>query len=444
MKNYFIKHALLPEGWSDDVRICVGSKGIINKIETKTRARYHDTELDCIIPMVPNCHSHVFQRAMAGMTEYKTAKNDSFWSWRDLMYQYANKIDSNQLYHIAKYTYSEMLHAGYSSVCEFHYIHRDLNDTNNTEDMSLALIKAAHEVGIRLILLPVLYTQAHINGLPLDELQQRFKLSVEEYCQLYKRLNKHLYPNQQLGICFHSLRAVSLEQMHEVLQQLDDGKCVIHIHIAEQNAEIEQIYKHTGKRPVELLFDKFQVNERWCLIHATHLTGDEISIISQSKAIVGLCPITEANLGDGVFSMDKYMQFNGRFALGSDSNITLNPFAELQLLEYSQRLKLKQRNVCCNSEYSSVGSYLWNEVVNSGNLASGLMLAGIKVGNEANFINLNSENALLTGLTGEKCLDTYIFTDATLSKEIHHLGENINDIDAQIIQNYKKTLKSLR
>ncbi len=338
MQNFFIKQALLADGWTESVRVNIDSNGIINNIDTNSRARYHDIALNYVIPMLPNCHSHVFQRTMAGLTEFKTAGNDSFWSWRELMYEYANKIDAEQLYIIAKYTYSEMLQAGYSSVCEFHYLHRNLADNSNSEKMALAIMRAAHEVGMELTLLPVLYTQAHIDGSPLNELQQGFYLSVDEYCQLYQNLSKQLQPNQRLGLCFHSLRAVSVEQIHQVLEKLDDGKCVIHIHIAEQMAEIEQILQHTGKRPVELLFSEFTLNQRWCLIHATHLNDVEIDLITQSQANVGLCPSTEANLGDGIFPMPKFMQKNGQFCLGSDSNINLNPFNELQILEYSQRL----------------------------------------------------------------------------------------------------------
>ncbi|MCF6317969.1 MAG: amidohydrolase family protein, partial [Proteobacteria bacterium] len=230
MKNYFFKQALLPDGWQSNVRIQVDANGVFSAVDVNCEAKGSDRILDCVIPTMPNCHSHVFQRAMAGLTEYKTSDNDSFWSWRDLMYQYANQIDANQLYHIACYTYYEMLQAGYSSVCEFHYIHRDLSDRNNTQNMSLAIIKAAHDVGITLTLLPVLYTQAHIDGSPLRDLQQRFKLNTDEYIELYCSLEKQLNPEQNMGICFHSLRAVSIEQIKTVLQELDNGQ-PIHIHI---------------------------------------------------------------------------------------------------------------------------------------------------------------------------------------------------------------------
>ena len=209
MNNYFFKQALLADGWHENIHVEIDTNGLFSSVLKHSTPHNSDTILDCVIPTVPNCHSHVFQRAMAGLTEYKTSENDSFWSWRDLMYRYANQIDADQLYHIACYAYSEMLESGYNSVCEFHYIHRDLTDDNNIENMSLAIIKAAHDVGIQLTLLPVLYTQAHIDGSPLSDLQQRFKLSTHEYISLYQSLERKLYPEQNMGICFHSLRAVS-------------------------------------------------------------------------------------------------------------------------------------------------------------------------------------------------------------------------------------------
>ncbi len=443
MKNYFFKHALLPTGWVENVRINVDSHGLISQLSVATRARYHDNAIDCAVPMLPNCHSHVFQRTMAGLTEYKTAKHDSFWSWRDLMYNYANKIDANQLYHIACYVYAEMLSAGFDSVCEFHYIHRDISNKDDTISMSQAILKAANEVGIGLTFLPVLYTQSHCDGSPLSDLQQRFQLSVDDYCHLYRTLADSLYAGQRLGICFHSLRAVSVEQIHQVLNELDDGQQPIHIHIAEQKPEIEQIVTHFGKSPVELLFAEFAVNEQWCLVHATHLNNQEIALIANSKAVVGLCPLTEANLGDGVFPMPQFLQKKGVFAIGSDSNIVINPMAELQMLEYSQRLTTQQRNICCEQN-RSVASFLWNAVLKGGSRASGLSSSGLAVGNAANFMAIGDDSPLLTGLNGDDRFSVHLFCDAHLTQEIYLKGERQTKITAQYRENYRKTLKSLR
>ncbi len=443
MKNYFFKQALLPDGWQSNVRIHVDANGLFSAVDTNCKAKSSDNMLDCVIPTMPNYHSHVFQRAMAGLTEYKTSDNDSFWSWRDLMYQYANQIDADQLYHIACYAYSEMLQAGYSSVCEFHYIHRDLSDRNNTENMSLAIIKAAHDVGIALTLLPVLYTQAHIDGSPLNEIQQRFKLNTDEYIELYRSLEKQLYPEQNMGICFHSLRAVSIEQIKTVLDELNVGQ-PIHIHISEQTAEVEQIVEHTNMRPVELLFHHFDVNKNWCLVHATHLNDKEIKLITQSKATAGICPMTEANLGDGVFPLSQFVKQNGRLAIGSDSHILINPFQELQILEYSQRLHLQQRVIASNSYAQNVGTMLWNQSVQGGNLSCQLPVAGIAKNQQANWISIDTCHAMLTHLTRVQILDTLIFANNQIPAQTYLIGEKVNQLSGIIEENYKNTLKSLR
>ena len=443
MNNYFFKQALLPHGWQDNVRVIIDSDGIFQSVSENSKQYPDDVVLDCVIPSMPNCHSHVFQRTMAGLTEYKTSDNDSFWSWRDLMYKYANKIDAEQLYHIARYAYSEMLLAGFTSVCEFHYIHRSLSDETNTEDMSLAIINAAHDVGISLTLLPVLYTQAHINGSPLSALQQRFKLSSTEYIGLYKSLEKQLYPEQNIGICFHSLRAVSIEQMSKVLSELDKGQ-IIHIHISEQIAEVEQILAHTGKRPVELLFHHFDIDQNWCLIHATHLNKHEIELIAQAGATAGLCPMTEANLGDGIFPLASFMKQKGCFAIGSDSHILINPFQELQILEYSQRLQMQQRIIASTNNTTNVGTLLWTESIKGGVKASAQPVAGIQSGQLANWLHIDTQQALLTSLNGEKCLDAVIFASNQIPIDTYIDGHKYTEINENVIENYKSTLKSLR
>jgi formimidoylglutamate deiminase len=380
---------------------------------------------------------------MAGLTEFKTSDNDSFWSWRDLMYQYANQINSEQLYHIAKYTYSEMLEAGYTSVCEFHYIHRDLTDSRNIENMSLALIKAAHEVGIALTLLPVLYTQAHINGSPLSALQQRFQLTTDEYITLYKILEKKLHPEQNMGICFHSLRAVSIKQIQTILKSLDKGQ-PIHIHIAEQQVEIEQIQQHTQMRPVEYIFHNFNVNKNWCLVHATHLNDKEIALIAHSQAIAGICPLTEANLGDGTFPLPEFLQQKGRLSIGSDSHILINPFQEMQMLEYSQRLHKQQRVIASTPNNRHVGTLLWTKAVTGGSQACQLAVDGMQIGQLANWISLDTSHPSLVNLSGEKCLDSIIFANNQIPYQPYLKGEKIIPMQQSIKENYKNTLKSLR
>lgn len=441
--RYHFNKALLPDGWQSNVSVTVNDLGNISTIEINESPNNADTILDCVIPCMPNCHSHVFQRTMAGLTEYKTSDNDSFWSWRELMYQYANQITPDHLYHIAKYAYTEMLNAGFSSVCEFHYVHRDLDNSNDTVSMSQAIIKAAHEVGMQLTLLPVLYTQSHIDGSPLSELQQRFKLSTDEYIELYQSLQKSLYPEQNMGLCFHSLRAVSIQQMKQVLKVLGVEQ-PIHIHISEQMAEVNQVKEHTGMRPVELLFHHFDVNEHWCLVHATHLNEKEIQMISKSGAVAGLCPITEANLGDGAFPLSSFLHNNGRYAIGSDSHVLINPFQELQILEYSQRLKQQQRIIASSTEQPHVGTYLWNHAVKSGAQSCGAKVAGIDIGHKANWISIDVSHPLLINLNGQMCLDNMIFADNTIAFECYIKGRKLANMTDDVIENYKNTLKCLR
>ncbi len=441
--NYHFNKALLPDGWYSNVCVAVNRSGYISDIEINGSQQQEAKTLDCVIPSMPNCHSHVFQRTMAGLTEYKTADDDSFWSWRELMYQYANQITPEHLYHIAKYVYSEMLSAGFSSVCEFHYIHRDLDNPHDTHSMSKAIIKAAHETGIQLTLLPVLYTQAHIDGSPLSNLQQRFKLSTNEYIELYQSLQQALYPEQKMGLCFHSLRAVSIEQIKAVIEKLGNQQ-PIHIHIAEQMVEVNQVSKHTGMRPVELLFHHFDVDKNWCLVHATHLSESEIHMISQSGAVAGLCPITEANLGDGIFPLPSFLKNSGYFAIGSDSHVLINPFQELQILEYSQRLQQQQRIIASNKQQPHVGTFLWNHAIKSGAQTSGLNVAGLQIGHHANWLSIDTSDPLLTHLNGEACLDNMIFASHQIPFDCYIKGEKLADISDEVIENYKNTLKSLR
>lgn len=442
MKSYFFKNALLPNGWQKNVRVeC--NHGVFTQVVANSQAHADDIQQNCVIASMPNAHSHVFQRCMAGLTEFKTAKHDSFWSWRELMYRYANSISPEQLYHIARFTYAEMLDAGYSSVCEFHYVHRNLADTKDISSLSKAVLKAANDVGIALTFLPVLYTQADMQGSELSPLQKRFELSVDEYIELYAELKKALFPKQNLGICFHSLRAVSIPQMQSLLAELNEPQ-PIHIHIAEQTAEVQQCLEVHGKRPVELLFENFEVNANWSLIHATHLTPNEVKLIANSKAVAGICPLTEANLGDGVFPLPQFMQQNGVFSIGSDSHIGINPFLELQTFEYSQRLALQQRIIASTETTENVGDYLWNQAVKGGSQSSQLNTHDIAENQQANWIELDSEHVLATCLSPSATLNATIFVDSRIMKK-HFVAANATPaLSEEILENYKNTLKTLR
>jgi len=408
MNSYFFQSVLLPSGWQDNVRVTV-KNGQYQSVEAVQSPQTQDKLLGCVIPQMPNVHSHVFQRAMAGLSEYRSdLADDNFWSWRDLMYQVADQLDSETLYQVAKNCYTEMRDAGYASVCEFHYVHRAKDEKSDFFSHSEVLLKAAAEVGLPITLLPVLYAFSAVGDKPLKAEQKRFELAVSEYIELFNHLQPQLQANQKLGICFHSIRAVNQQQMRAVIDALPDD-IPIHIHIAEQQAEIDQSIEHYGMRPVAWLFKHFKVNHRWNLVHATHLDESEINLIADSGAVAVLCPLTEANLGDGIFPMPAFKDSGGIWAIGSDSHIEIQPQNELKMLEYSQRLQNQQRNVCCENSQPHVGTWMWLQAVAGGNQACGLLASGIAVGNSSRVIELKSAPAM----TAEETLDCWVFSDRT-------------------------------
>lgn len=409
MKSYFFEYALLPEGWCQGVRAAVEGGHYVT-VDIGKDPRPEDHKHEVVIPAMPNAHSHVFQRAMAGLSEYKTKENDSFWSWRELMYRLANQISADELYHLAKSVYQNMLDAGYSAVCEFHYVHRDLEDSSNALKMSKAVMQAAHDVGLPMTMLPVLYAFSAVGDVPLNPEQRRFELSADEYIELSQQLNAFKFPEQCVGICFHSIRAVNKTMMKQVLNALPND-VPVHIHIAEQQAEIDQSLKCHGERPVKWLYDNFDVNHRWSLVHATHLDDSEKALIANSKAVAVLCPLTEANLGDGIFDMPSFMSQQGVWAIGSDSHIELNPAEELKMLEYSQRLSQQQRNVCCDQEQLHVATWLWLNSIAGGAQASGLDVTGIEVGGRSQVLSLSSKDKVIDVKCHKKLIDAYVFSD---------------------------------
>lgn len=409
MKSHYFESALMPSGWQSGVRV-VTEQGVIVKTETDVQANDNDSIHGVVIPAMPNAHSHVFQRAMAGLSEWKTHPTDSFWSWRELMYRLANEIDAEQLYQVAKTCYQEMKSAGYHAVCEFHYVHRDKSQHSDTLTMSKTVMQAAHDVGLSLTMLPVLYAFAGVGDQPLTEAQHRFELSVSEYIALWQQLDAVKFPEQRVGICFHSIRAVNQSMMREVLAGLPTG-VPVHIHIAEQQGEIEQSLKHHQMRPVEWLFAHFDVDACWSLVHATHLNDREIQLIAQSRAVAVICPLTEANLGDGVFPMPSYQSQKGVWAIGSDSHIEINPAEELKMLEYSQRLVHQQRNVCCDETQPHVGTWMWLEAVKGGAQSSGLPVFGFEINQRFAAISLAPTQATIDTEKAATLLDAWLFSD---------------------------------
>ena len=369
MSAFFAERALLPSGWSSNVRLEVSAAGVITHIASDAQASGAERLNGPLLPGMPNLHSHAFQRAMAGLAEVAGNPNDSFWTWRDLMYRLVGQISPQQLGVIARQLYIEMLKGGFTSVAEFHYVHQDVSGKPYADPAELALqvSEAARSAGIGLTLLPVLYSHSGFGGQAPNEGQRRFIHSTDSYLDLQARLLPLLreQPAQQLGLCFHSLRAVTPEQIGAVLAA-SDKNCPVHIHIAEQQKEVDDCLSWSGRRPVQWLYENAAVDQRWCLVHATHVQPDEVALMAHSGAVAGLCLTTEANLGDGIFPAVDYIAQSGRWGIGSDSHVSLSVVEELRWLEYGQRLRDQRRNRLYRSDQPMVGRTLFDAALSGG------------------------------------------------------------------------------
>ena len=412
MSVFFAERALLPTGWANNVRIEVGVDGRLAQIHVDAQAHGAESIKGPLLPGMPNLHSHAFQRAMAGLAEVAGNPNDSFWTWRDLMYRLVGKISPEQLGVIARQLYIEMLKAGYTSVAEFHYVHHDstgLPYANPTE-LALRISEAARSTGIGLTLLPVLYSHSGFGGQAPNDGQRRFINSTEQYLTLQQQLQPLLaqQPTQHLGLCFHSLRAVTPEQINDVLSA-SDASCPIHIHIAEQQKEVNDCLSWSGKRPVQWLYDNVDVDQRWCLVHATHVNAEEIRRMAQSRAVAGLCLTTEANLGDGIFPAVDYLAQGGRLGIGSDSHVSLSVVEELRWLEYGQRLRDQRRNRLYRNDQPMIGRTLYDAALAGGAQALGQPIAGLAVGQRADWLVLDGHDPYLATAQEDAILNRWLF-----------------------------------
>ena len=395
-----------PDGWRDgiwppvDTRAAAGeSSGQLNSVPRTARR---------VIPGIANLHSHAFQRAMAGMAERQTNPADSFWTWRETMYRFADRFSPESLRAVAAQLYAEMLEAGYTTVCEFHYLHHAPGGTPYADPaaMSWALVEAAAEVGIRLTLLPVLYMTGGFDGRPLEPRQQRFGHEVECYLRLLDTLRAEENDRFHVGCALHSLRAVPQAALREVVDALPaDSR--IHIHIAEQVAEVDECLQLRGARPVQWLLDHAPVDARWTLVHATHLDDAELAGVAASHATVAICPTTEANLGDGLFRLGDYLDAGGRWGVGSDSNSSVSPVEELRWLEYGQRLVTKRRNIAVDRESTSVGETLLRGAHASAADSTGHSFDQAYV---SDAVVLDTDAPQLAGATDDDMIDRWVFS----------------------------------
>ncbi|MCO4780963.1 MAG: formimidoylglutamate deiminase [Candidatus Cloacimonetes bacterium] len=386
--KYFSELLFDGQKWLKDVSFEVDSNGVISSFIDN--AKKEGLNLGVVIPGFVNCHSHSFQRAMAAKSEQVQdfSNNDSFWTWRETMYDLVEKLDGASFEKVADFAYMDMLEAGFTSVGEFHYLHKD---KNSTLLLGESVLDSASKVGIRIALFPVLYQQGGIDK-QLGPKQERFYLSTDEMIQYCKELSLKVKPGNHLGVSIHSLRAVNKENMDKLIDFQKSIDCVIHIHISEQPAEVEQVKTSYGKPPVEYLFENYSVDDKWCLVHATHVNEKEVSLMAESGCTVGICPITEANLGDGIFPLTSYLKQGGSFAIGSDSHVRVDPLEELRLLEYSQRYRdLKRNRIAHEDQKGLVGETLISQTNKGGAKALGLPVGALKEGYYADFIVLNSE-----------------------------------------------------
>jgi formimidoylglutamate deiminase len=406
MPSQRAEHAFLPTGWSrgHDVAVAPGA----------------DASVQWRLAGLPNLHSHAFQRAMAGLAERQSNPEDSFWTWRELMYRFAGRITPDAMRAVATQLYVEMLEAGYTSVCEFHYLHHqpDGRPYDDPAEMSHALIAAARDAGIRLTLLPVLYMSGGFDGRPLSERQRRFGHSLDAYLSLLQSLRARQDPMLTVGIALHSLRAVPEAALREVLAAVGGDALPIHIHIAEQIGEVQDCLALRGARPVEWLLANAEVDARWTLVHATHLEPAEVQGIVRSGATVAICPTTEANLGDGLFPLGDFLKAGGDWGIGSDSHVSVSPVEELRWLEYGQRLATRHRNIAVSAGQTSTGELLYTQALHGGLRACG---QGARAAGD--FLVLDAQAPALAGATPHDLLDRLVFAgNRPLVRETHVAG----------------------
>jgi formimidoylglutamate deiminase len=398
MARLWFTSALLPQGWADGVRLTV-TDGIITSVETGVMSQADDERHGAAVPGLPNVHSHTFQRAMAGLTERRgNNADDNFWTWREEMYRFVDRLDPDDVEAVAALAFAEMLETGFTRVGEFHYLHHDPSGHRyaNLAELAVRIMSAAATTGIGLTLLPVFYAHSNFGGLPPTHGQRRFVTTVDEFARLVEA-SRH--PGVVLGIAPHSLRAVTPDELRAVVQLGSP----IHMHVSEQTKEVDDCLAWCGRRPVEWLLDQQLLDSRWCLIHATHTTPTELAGIAAAGSVAGLCPITEANLGDGVFDAKQFLALGGRFGVGTDSNVLIDAAGELRQLEYAQRLTTRSRNMLATVATPSVGRTLFDAALRGGSQALGVSGAGLTVGQPADLVAFDST------ATGDRLLDGWVF-----------------------------------
>ncbi len=454
LKLWF-ESALLPGGWARGVRV-TGRDGIIGSIEEEVDPADDDERHAVGIPGLPNLHSHAFQRAIAGLTERRGPTEDSFWTWRELMYRFVERIDPDELEAVTALAYAEMLEAGFTRVGEFHYLHQDKSGVPFADPGELAgrVAAAAAHTGIALTLLPTFYAHGGFGGSEPSARQRRFVTDLERFARIVESSRKAVagLTGAAVGVAPHSLRAVTPEELPAVVALALGGP--VHIHVSEQLREVEECVAWCGRRPIERLFEITGIDDKWCLVHATHATGGELERIAAARAVVGLCPMTEANLGDGVFPALEFRALAGRFGIGTDSNVLLDAAGELRLLEYSQRLSRRSRNVLAAETGHSTGRSLFDAALAGGTRAlAGAAEDGVPVGLSANapldLVSLDAGHPALIERREDEILDSWIFASGRdVIDCVWRAGEKVvsggrHRQREAIIARYRRAMKAL-
>lgn len=441
--------ALTPEGWQDNVAVTVDAGGMITGVAAGGGS---PTVSGIAIPAMPNVHSHAHQRFMLGLAERAGPGADSFWTWREAMYGFALRLSPDDLEAVAAQLYVEMLKAGFSVAGEFQYLHHQPDGTpyDDPAEMSLRCLAAAEQAGIGITILPTLYAHGGFGGQPSVPGQRRFINGAERFLRIVERLSIQAgaHDLRRVGISPHSLRAVTPELLREVIAAIPP-QAPIHVHVAEQVKEVQDCLAFSGLRPVEMLMRHFELSARWTAIHATHMTPQETQALAKSGAIAGLCPTTEANLGDGIFPAVHYMGQRGAIAVGSDSHITVSPAEDLRALEYSQRLRDLTRNALAGGPDRSTGRTLYDAASKGGAASLCQPVGAIAPGRRCDITVLDDAHPLLMGRVRDAALDTWIFSGGNaLVKDVfvaarHVVQERRHITEEKIARSFRAALGRL-
>ena len=404
------RRALLPQGWVEDALLVVKGGRVVAVSTDHADSSPVDHDAGIVIPGLTNAHSHAFQRALAGRTEHRSgAGRDSFWTWRRQMYGLVGRLDAGRFAAIARQAYVEMLESGYTSVVEFHYLHRVPAGSGTADTMFEAVRSAASASGIRLTYVPVIYERAGFDRDDPTACQRHFTMDAAGFLAHQERAAERASARIRVAVGAHSLRAVGEPSLRQVAARATETGAPMHLHIAEQQREVDQCLATHGQRPVRWLMDRFEVDRNWCLVHATHMDDDECRDLAVSGATVCLCPTTEANLGDGLFPLADFLEAGGEIAIGSDSHVSINPFEELRWLEYGQRLRSRSRNVA-SLHHPHVGQELFLRVLAGGAQAGGQSRVGLEEGAPADLVVLDDSDPMLAGHGAATLLDALVFS----------------------------------